>query len=214
MAEALLPIERHQMVRVDPAAWRDVLSTLPQDLEGTVVAGWATRGWPLIGRRAACEDVEGMVPLGLPLPPSLGRRRLMLRLPPEAIRARHQPPLLQACSAIAPAAWRPTIGDLLAADADVRCFGSLAWQWLTDLPYLTPTSDLDLLWTVESAAEADALVERIAPIADHAPMRLDGELLLPSGQAIQWREWASDAPEVIAKSMQGVTMVHRAALFV
>ena len=201
------------MVQVDPAAWADALSTLPQDLEETVVASWATRGWPLIGRRAACEDVEGMVPLGLPLPPSLGRRRLMLRLPHEAIRTRHQPPRLQACSEIAPAAWHTTIGKLLVVDADVRCFGSLAWQWLTDLPYLTPTSDLDLLWTVKSAAAADALVERIAPIADRAPMRLDGELLLPCGQAIQWREWASDAPEVMAKSMHGVEMVRRAALF-
>ncbi len=212
MAEAQLPIERHQLVQIDPSAWADALSMLPQDLKGTVVAGWATRGWPLIGRRAACEDVEGMVPLGLPLPPSLGRRRLMLRLPPEAIRARHQPPRLEPCSTIAPAAWRATIMELLAVDADVRCFGSLAWQWLTDLPYLTPTSDLDLLWTVESAVRADALVEQIAPIADRAPMRVDGELLLPSGQAVQWREWASGAPEIMAKSMLGVAMVRRAAL--
>jgi phosphoribosyl-dephospho-CoA transferase len=213
MVEPPLRIERHQMVQVDPAAWTSALSALQQGPEETVVAEWAMRGWPLIGRRAACEDVEGLVPLGLPLPPSLGRRRLMLRLPPEAIRERRRPPLLEACSVIAPVAWRATIDELLAVDADVRCFGSLAWQWLTHLPYLTPTSDLDLLWTVKNAGEANAMVERIAPIADRAPMRLDGELLLPSGQAVHWREWASDAPDVLAKSVDGIAMVRRDTLF-
>jgi phosphoribosyl-dephospho-CoA transferase len=213
MAEALARIERHQMVQVDPAAWTSALSTLQQGAEGTVVSEWAMRGWPLIGRRAACEDVEGLVPLGLPLPPSLGRHRLMFRLPPEVIRERRQPPLLAACGVIAPADWRTTIDELLAVDADVRCFGSLAWQWLTGLPYLTPTSDLDLLWTVRNAREANTMVERIAPVADRAPMHVDGELLLPSGRGVQWREWASDTPDVMAKSMDGVAMVRREALF-
>jgi phosphoribosyl-dephospho-CoA transferase len=213
MAEAVLRVERHQMVHIDPAAWASALTTPQQGPEGAVVAEWAMRGWPLVGRRAACEDVEGLVPLGLPLPPSLGRHRLMFRLPPEAIRERRRPPRLAACRGIAPADWRATIDALLSVDPDIRCFGSLAWQWLTGLPYLTPTSDLDLLWTVGNTGEANAMVERIAPIADRAPMRLDGELLLPSGQAVQWREWASDAPDVMAKSMDGVAMVRREALF-
>jgi len=201
------------MVQVDPATWARALTTSQQGPEATVVTEWAMRGWPLIGRRAACEDVEGLVPLGLPLPPSLGRHRLMFSLPPEAIRERHRPPLLAACGVIAPTAWRTTVEELLKVDAGARCFGSLAWQWLTGLPYLTATSDLDLLWAVKTAGEADALVKRIVPIADRAPMRLDGELLLPSGQAVQWREWASDAPEVMSKSLDGIAMVRREVLF-
>jgi len=66
---------------------------------------------------------------------------------------------------------------------------------------------------VESISGADSLIERIRPIADRAPMRLDGELLFPFGHAVQWYEWFSGTEEVITKTMNGVAMMRREALF-
>jgi phosphoribosyl-dephospho-CoA transferase len=200
------------MVRLDPAAWPDVIATLPPELAGPIVADWAARGWPLVGRRPARGDLPGLVPLGLPLPPALGRHRLMLRTRPEAVRTVRRPPRLSVCYAAAPHGWRDTVGALVALDSETRCYGSLAWEMMTGLGYLTPASDLDLLWTAESPAAADALVDRIARLAESAPMRIDGELLFGSGRAVQWREWLSGTAQVIAKQADGVAMMPRDAM--
>ena len=45
-----------------------------------IVAGWAGADRPLIVRRPTCSDVVGMIPLGLPLPPSHGKRRIAVSL--------------------------------------------------------------------------------------------------------------------------------------
>lgn len=212
MLSTSVPVPRHGMVSLDPTAWPAVLATLPPELKKTVVADWAARGWPLVGRRPACGDLPGLVPLGLPLPPELGRHRLMLRLKPDAIRAVCAPPRLSDCHAAAPHGWRDTLGAMVSQDAETRCFGSLAWEAMTGLPYLTPGSDLDLLWTVENAVAADALTDRIARLAQSAPMRIDGELLFRSGRAVQWREWRSGTAQVLAKQTDGVAMVARDAV--
>ena len=156
---------------------------------------------------------ETGIALVLPLPPMLGRQRLALNLPAEAIRTSLRPPPLADCAGVAPLAWHQIIAGLLKLDHSVLCFGSLAWQHMTGLPYLTPGSDLDLLWTVHSAIHAARLVQGIAAVESAAPPRLDGELLMPSGQAVQWREWLSDAPQLLVKSITGVAMIPREALF-
>ena len=177
-----------------------------------LLAAWAQRGWPLIARRPVCEDVPGTVPLGLPLPPAREKRRLTLRLAPEDLVDSAPPPTLADARAAAPEAWRNTIASLLALDPQVRCFGSLAWQHLTGLAYLTAESDLDLLWRVDTAEAADALAGRIAEIAERAPMRIDGEFVTPAGVGVQWREWRSPARELVAKDRDGVRLADRAEL--
>jgi phosphoribosyl-dephospho-CoA transferase len=205
-------VKRHDLVFVRPAAWRSLLMTRPDLAAHPYVAKWADSSWPLIRRRPLPGEEAGIA-LGLPLPPFVGRQRLALTLPPGAIRARLRPPLLSNCAAVAPLAWHGVISRLLAIDHNVRCFGSLAWQHMTGLPYLRPDSDLDLLWVARSPAQAASLAESIAGVAAATPLRLDGELLLPSGLAVQWREWLSNTPLVIAKSLAGVSIVAREALF-
>lgn len=173
---------------------------------------WAQRGWPLIARRPVCEDALGMVPLGLPLPPTPEKRRLALRLAPGDLVDSAPPPLLADARVAAPDAWRNTVEALLALDAEVRCFGGLAWRHLTGLAYLTAESDLDLLWRVNTAEAADGLADRIAEIAERAPMRIDGEFVTPAGVGVQWREWRSAARELVAKGRDGVRVADRTEL--
>ncbi|MBM5577791.1 malonate decarboxylase holo-[acyl-carrier-protein] synthase [Burkholderia pseudomallei] len=141
------PLVRHTLVRVRAQAWPALLAahggigTLP------FVRDWAARGWPLIVRRRSPCDAG--VPLGLPLPPSAGKRRVALAAAREQIDSACALPTLADVGRQAPPAWRPTLARLRAlADAhrvDCRVFGSLAWQTLTGLRYLSDESDLDVL---------------------------------------------------------------------
>lgn len=176
-----------------------------------IVAGWARAGRPLIVRRPGCSDAAGLIPLGLPLPPSHGKRRIAVSLAAADIVAFAPPPLLADAAAAAPAHWRETIDLLLQLLPETRTFGSLAWQHLTGLPYLTESSDLDLLWPLSSVRQAKTLPSDIARIAKQAPMRLDGEVTAPAG-GVQWRELTgTDEDEVLVKGPTGVASTTRGA---
>ena len=202
------------MVRVDPHAWSAMLADFTELAAELLVVDWAGQGRPVIARRPACGDLAtGQVPLGLPLPPAQERRRLMLRLPVEGLTSAVPPPLLRDAAIQAPMLWRPTIAAILALDDTVRCFGSIAWQYLTKLPYITQASDLDLLWTVKSARQADLFAAQISAIAGRAPMRIDGEFVTGAGLAVQWSEWESPAADLVVKSTEWVSLLARADLF-
>ncbi|SFL44571.1 phosphoribosyl-dephospho-CoA transferase [Methylorubrum salsuginis] len=190
-------LRRHDLVRVDPTAWTAILAARP-DLAGLApLPGWAASGWPLILRRRAPGEDRARVPLGLPLPPTLGKRRIGFALPPGILTPCPAPTLAETRAA-APPAWHSTLDALLALGARhglVPCpFGGLLWQALTGLPYLTATSDLDLLWRVAGPLPNTFLGE-LAALAATAPMRLDGEILLPDGGGVQWREWQKAGTE-------------------
>lgn len=206
-------LDRHRMVYLDPAAWPAILAAHPSAQAIPEVVSWVAAGHPLIARRPLCSDGAGLVPLGLPLPPALGKQRLAFAVPPDAIASTCPAPLLSAAVDAAPAAWRATISALVALDPATRCFGSLAWVHLTGLRYLAETSDLDVFWQVSDAEVAAGIAAALPAIDAGAPMRLDGEFVLPGGAAIQWREWVSVAPELLAKTADGSVMVTRARAF-
>ncbi|MBD1550055.1 malonate decarboxylase holo-[acyl-carrier-protein] synthase [Pseudomonas typographi] len=199
---------RHTLVWVEPAAWRHLCERNP----GAYPEQWAQAGRPVIVRRPLLQDPTGEVPLGLPLPPSLGKKRLVLTLPPRAIVAVQPPPLLADAQEHAPASWRTAIAEILAVAPQVRAFGSLAWSALTGLPYLSPTSDLDLLF--ELGADSEGLLDRlrrVGKVAAAAPMRIDGECVRQDGWAVNWQELADEAPEVLVKRFGPPLMQPRAA---
>jgi phosphoribosyl-dephospho-CoA transferase len=70
-------------------------------------------------------------------------------------------------------------------------FGSLAWQALSGLPYLTPQSDIDLLWHPQSNAQLQQGIALLARWEQTSGLRADGEVLFGAGSAVSWREWAT-----------------------
>ncbi len=208
-----MQFERHRLIYLDPTRWTDILDAYPAHQANPVVLGWVAAGRPLIARRPMCDGAAGLVPLGLPLPPSLGKQRLALAVPADAILSDAPPPLLADAVRNAPAIWQETIATLVAVEPETRCFGSLAWAYLTGLPYLSETSDLDLVWQASTASDAARLAAAWIRIDAKAPMRLDGEIVTPTGLAVQWREFASDAPEMLVKTAEGNRMIARAELF-
>ncbi|MGU3667415.1 malonate decarboxylase holo-[acyl-carrier-protein] synthase [Methylobacterium sp. A49B] len=204
------PYRRHDLVRADPAAWAAWLDARPDLVAVPHLRGWAEAGRPFVVRRRVPGDDAGAVPLGLPLPPADGKRRIGLALPEEALTALSPMSLIDVAGD-APAAWRPAIRDLVAIGAGhgivPRSFGGLLWQAVTGLTYLTATSDLDLLWPCREAVPA-GLLTQIRNIADVAPMRIDGEILLPDGFGLHWRELL-EAPaggSVLAKSVDALAL--------
>ncbi len=203
------PPPRHAVIRVDPQAWPLVLPGDTRD--DPLVADWAARGWPVVARRRGVGDPARHVPVGLPLPPTRGGRRLALALPHAAVRAVEPPVTLRAVRATAPPRWAASIAAIEALGArhglTPRVFGSFAWAALTGLDYLTPTSDLDLLWPL--SPDTPRLLTALDGLA--APGRIDGEVV-HRGAAVQWRELhgalagGRERGDVLVKTLDGVLL--------
>ncbi|MDN7803767.1 malonate decarboxylase holo-[acyl-carrier-protein] synthase [Burkholderia gladioli] len=233
-AEAALV--RHGLVRVAPGAWRVLLAAEPALAAGavdsadivdaadaaarSVLRDWAVRGWPLMVRRPGpCDAARPGVPLGLPLPPSLGKRRIGVSLAAEAIVSIERPPALDSLREVAPPAWRATLDALDAITRRhrivCRAFGSLAWQGLTGLPYLSANSDLDLLFELPPGFDAAgdgmamlaAMLDDVAACEADAPMRIDGEVIRVDGAGANWRELQAGQDAVMVKTATDVRLL-------
>lgn len=204
-------IARHDLVRVAPASWPAILAGCLPLPDEPLLAEWAERDRPLIVRRTGRHErrCASLVPLGVSLPPSSKTRRIALQAPAAAICSVSPPPLLAELVSSAPLTWRATIDRLLELDASARVYGSLAWQHATGLGYLSPASDLDLLWRSAAGSSCEALLAGIAAIERQAPMRIDGEVLAADGGAVHWRELQSGAAEVLVKRLDDVAMLSR-----
>ena len=203
-------VRRHDLIFVSPVAWHSLLKTRDDLFEGPLVADWAGRGWPLVARRAMPGDTVG-VALGLPLPPFAGKRRLSFLMQPDDIVSTAPPLELSATINVAPESWRHTldqVADLASRyGVEARVFGSLAWQTLTGLTYLTASSDLDLLLPIRRSSDLAQLTTDLAAIEAAAPMRLDGELVRDDGVGVNWREIHACAREVLVKSTGDVALL-------
>jgi phosphoribosyl-dephospho-CoA transferase len=191
-------------------AWASLLAGRPDLAAEPLLSGWAQAGYPLVARRPLCGDAAGAVTLGLPLPPAHGKRRIALAMAGTDILRVGPPPLLAEAAVAAPSQWRASIDALVRLDPLTRVFGGLAWQHLTGLPYVTESSDLDLLWDLPRANRLDILLAGIAAIARHAPMKIDGEILGTAG-GVNWHELhAAGAGDILVKGPHDVRMMARA----
>ncbi len=212
---------RHDLLHVAADNWASVLAFRPPLADLPLLGEWADRGWPVIVRRRGEADDPHLVPVGVPLPPAAGKRRVALLIPPEGILQRSRPPLLHAAASAADTNWRSTIDALVAVGArsgvEPAAFGSLLWQHLTGLAYLSPHSDLDVLWPIPANFDVHSLICNIAGVQRDAPLRIDGEIIFPDGSAVNWRElWnahhAADGATVLAKTMESVRLFDVASL--
>lgn len=177
------------------------------------LADWFAQGRPAIVARRAAEDADPRLRLGVPLPPAEGKLRLALRMPAHDVLRTAAPPTLQAVleGDLVQDWQRPlqALQDIAAA----RVFGAFAWQHLTGLHYVHARSDIDLLWRIDTAAQADALVARLQAWETEHGRRVDGELCLVDGGAVNWREYAGRSREVLVKRLDGAALELRDALF-
>lgn len=155
----------------------------------------AARAWLAAGRPLVVASQQEIEPsrarLGLTLPGADARRRVGLIVPRGAIARTAR--ALGLCDAIdtAPSGWRSLMRaiDALCVECRVtpRVFGSLAAQLVSGEAFLTSASDLDLLFECGSASDLDALLAGLRALDGCVP-RVDGEVLMPGGWAVAWRE--------------------------
>ena len=205
---------RHTLIHPHIETWSRKLTARPELAAQPLVRDWVARGWPLIARRPSAHEAHG-IPVGLPLPPSAGKARVALMLNHDDIDRAEPLPTLAAALETAPVTWRPALHALVATAAahqvSVYVFGSLAWQHLTGLPYLSPTSDVDLAWSAPSRDRLDALLHAIAEVERAAPMGVDGEIVLRDGAAANWRELHDCRTDVMLKTSNDVILATRAS---
>jgi len=180
------------------------------------VAAWLAADRPLVVARQPCGTaLSGSISVGLALPPAQGKRRIGLIVAMQDI-VRHTPPLrLADAIAHAPAEWQPALAELEAVairnDLELRVFGSLAWQALSGLNYMTPQSDIDLLWHPLSHMQLQQGIALLARWEQDHGLRADGEVLFGINSAVSWREWAAlksgDNQRVLVKRASSAELV-------
>lgn len=181
----------------------------------TQVAAWLAADRPLVVARQPDTIAPDSISVGLALPPAQGKRRIALVVAAHDI-VRYTPPLRLADAIVhAPAGWQSALAELDAAaihiDLKLRVFGSLAWQALSGMQYLTPQSDIDLLWHPLSNVQLQQGIALLARWEQASGLRADGELLFGGSSAVSWREWATlksgDSQRVLVKRVSSAELV-------
>jgi phosphoribosyl-dephospho-CoA transferase len=201
---------RHELAWLSSRGWETAMESAKPG-EHAAIEQWQREDWPAIVRRADANLEPGSVSLGIALPPardgSKGRIALNVR---QADVARRSPALaLSDAAKAAPERWRRLLDELAALIAP-RAYGSLAMQAVTRQPYLTPTSDIDLLFFPVDAASLRAGLVRLEQYAALLP--LDGEIVFPSGEAVAWKEWISAGRIEARVLVKGATAVRLAPM--
>ncbi len=207
---------RHDLVWLTSRGWQRVRAGAPADALAALDT-WRDAGWPAVVRRADVDMAPGEVAIGFALPPRPhdgGKLRVGCRVDLADIGRRTRAlPLVGALDAVPPA-WRETLAALerQAADAGLglAVYGSVALAALTGQPYVTASSDIDLLLRPLNRAQLAAGLDLLARHATGLP--LDGEVVFPDGRAVAWKELhaaLAGAPgtRVLAKGLERVALV-------
>ena len=205
---------RHDLVWLSEAGWDDVTRQADAQ-QHPALERWRAADWPAVVRRADDEAETGQVCLGVALPPDAqgNKPRIGVRVASESVRESRGPlPLTEVIEA-APTAWQPALEALAAEAAErqlsFRVYGSLALQALTGQKYLTPKSDIDVLFLPASLTELGRGTGLLSYFSGQLP--LDGEIVFPGRKAVSWKEWvqamhARGNPRVLAKSHQDIAL--------
>ncbi|MBY6261263.1 malonate decarboxylase holo-[acyl-carrier-protein] synthase [Azospirillum sp. 412522] len=200
-----VPWPRHGWVRLGEG-WASRLRSPLAPAELAEAEDWCRAGRPLVIARGRPGDGMGELRLGLATP---DKRRIGLHVAADAAAGRLPPlPLAEALEA-APEGWQPMLTDLARRAQELgmaaAVYGSLAWQHRTGLRYVRPESDVDLLFAPRDRWQLDGVLKLLAAVGDGSP-RPDGEILLPDGAAVAWRELAGQPARLLVKGVAEVSL--------
>lgn len=161
------------------------------------------------------NGITDSIAVGLALPPAQDKQRIALSVDSCDILRYTAPLLLAAAIAHAPVAWQPALAELdliaLQNDIELRVFGSLAWQALSGIAYMTEQSDIDLLWHPLTHMQLQQGIALLQHWELSSGLRADGEVLFGGSSAVSWREWATlksgDEQRVLVKRLSSAELV-------
>ena len=100
-----------------------------------------------------------------------------------------------------------------AVGLSVAVYGSLAWEYRCGTAYVRADSDVDLLFDGQAAPPLEPVLSFAQALSNDASApRLDGELILPGGAAVAWREFARRPEELLIKGAGGPALCARASI--
>ncbi|MBW8760678.1 MAG: malonate decarboxylase holo-[acyl-carrier-protein] synthase [Burkholderiales bacterium] len=207
-----MELERHRLVWLADAGWRELLPQAPDPASRQCLAHWAREHLPLVVTRQSPDDA--LIAVGLAMPTRWERRKLALRVAHQHLlysgafpAAADIAPLLSTAARLP---WRTLCAELSLLGVSPRVHGSHGWQKLTGLRYLHAASDIDLHISVDNDLLADRVATLLQLGTGSGGPRIDGELLFPDGGAIAWREWLQlregRVREVLVKRLGGVAL--------
>ena len=205
MARPDLP--RHTLVRLTPgAAW----FTMPGSSAHCLRKWFAANRPAMVARRQGDEPTD-FVRLGVALP---GKQRLTLAVDRSCIAHARAPLSLPEVIESCPVEWIAPLRLLISLAQRMQLqpgvYGSFAWQALTRERYVDKSSDIDLLWPLATATKVATVIAMLAEWERCTQRRADGEVLMPNGDAVCWRELAGASEHVLVKSQFTVAMRSRA----
>jgi phosphoribosyl-dephospho-CoA transferase len=207
-------LERHMLAWLGEAGWEAARTAQPQ--HATALTQWQRRDWPAVVRRLDVDAAHDEVCLGLPLPPDSAGVKTRIALRVKAAHVVRSSAAMELRTALPfSGAWHARLTALCeeAAPLHLRVFGSLAMQALTGLQYVSPASDVDVLFYPTSRQELDDGVALLERHTRQVP--LDGEIVFPGGAAVSWKEWqmAMRHPaKVMVKEFHTVRLADTASL--
>ena len=198
-------LRRHDLVWLGPASDAGAFAVVAEQAEHA--RNWVQQGRPLVVARQSDAEAN-QLNLGFTLPSAPLRTRISLRAPRTAIIRHARPLLLPDAIGHAPHSWRDGMSSLhelcTKAGTVARVYGSLSSQAYTGEIYVDTASDLDLLLECGEHTKLNELLAALQSFPAQT-LRIDGEILAPTGWAVAWRELAaalrSATPcKVLAKS--------------
>jgi phosphoribosyl-dephospho-CoA transferase len=203
------PVRRHQLVY-------PVTEKLEEEGLKKEILEWFQKGFPGIVRRP-CFAENKKICIGVPFPPSMGKLRLACDLPMEKIAAIKKPPTLLECRKSLPddsaGALEKLQFELDKKKLKAYAVGSIAWETLTGINYVTENSDIDLLFIVENKNEfkdIDAILEHWHSEINR---KCDIEIMLSNGNGFLWKEHKQSNGEVLVKGNMKVFRASPEQLF-
>lgn len=215
-------LRRHHLVWLSPGAAPAVTGGAEAHADASLhlaLAFWLEAKWPLVVRRQTSPAWPEVISLGMPLPPSAGKRRVGLEVDARSILRRDMPPRLEDVIPQMPAERRPALHRLGASaraiGVELSAYGSCVMQSLTGMPYVVRDSDVDLLFRPTDNARLDRTLALLSAWEREEGWRADGEIVVGNGAGelgVSWREWweaehrTGGAARVLVKTLRDVTL--------
>jgi phosphoribosyl-dephospho-CoA transferase len=180
---------------------------------------WRQHHFPLVVRRLDADLSSQAIAVGIPLPPGMGKHRLALSIEVSHIDSYCEPLSLSDVISFAPKIWQEQLESLNQEIQklcfNIKVYGSLAWQALTKLDYIHPSSDIDCLVQIENQRQFSNALKILKHFSSSLP--LDGEFIFFKNSAVAWKELITEShPQpstLLVKTINSVSLVDREDFF-
>lgn len=206
---------RHDLLYVTSAGRDRVCAILERECggDGPRMAGMFASGRiPAIVRRmSACDQPDIGVGIAFPFRANGTRRRFATAITETEVETRLSPFSIPAngqdASIPVPEAFRRILDLAFVPPDSLGPFGACALQIVTGMPYLDERSDIDLLIHGQGLAALERANAALAALEETLNLKIDTEVILPSGFGVKLKELFSEQKSILVKSVSSVDVI-------